>query len=243
MMVNMVRARSSLGVPVMVPSSVLKARPFGRLGLIDQETTAPDPVTVGASGKSLLAVLLIICRSSGVYVMTGATSLTSRVNVAVVLPPALVAVTVYVVDGETAVGVPLISPVVVLKARPAGRVGEIDHVATGPPLAVGVTGVMVVPFSSVSELGVKATPDGAATMTSIVTVVVALPPEFAAVTVYTADELRTVGVPEMAPVELSKARPAGSDGVTDQSITAPPLDVGVTVVMAESLVSESVLGL
>ena len=36
--------------------------------------------------------------------------------------------------------------------------------------------------------------------------------------------------------------PAGSDGATDQEITDPPLEVGVTVVMAVSLVSVSVLG-
>ena len=52
-----------------------------------------------------------------------------------------------------------------------------------------------------------------------------------------------VGVPEMAPVEESSDRPAGSDGETDQEVTVPPLLVGVTVVMAVSLVSVSVLGL
>ena len=65
-MVNMVSERSSVGVPLMVPSAVLNARPLGRLGLMDQETTAPEPETVGASGKSLLTVLLVICKSSGV---------------------------------------------------------------------------------------------------------------------------------------------------------------------------------
>ena len=57
------------------------------------------------------------------------------------------------------------------------------------------------------------------------------------------DELTMVGVPEMAPVVLSKTRPAGSDGEIDHETTVPPLEVGVTVVIAESLVSESVLGL
>ena len=50
----------------MVPSAVLKERPVGRLGLMAQETTVPDPVTVGASGRSLLAVFLVISKSSGV---------------------------------------------------------------------------------------------------------------------------------------------------------------------------------
>lgn len=53
----------------------------------------------------------------------------------------------------------------------------------------------------------------------------------------------TVGVPEMAPVDVEKERPAGSeDGEIDHEVTAPPLEVGVTVVMAEFLVRERVLG-
>ena len=50
----------------MVPSAVLNTRPLGRLGLMAQETTVPVPVTVGASGRSLLAVFLVISKSSGV---------------------------------------------------------------------------------------------------------------------------------------------------------------------------------
>ena len=46
----------------------------------------------------------------------------------------------------------------------------------------------------------------------------------------------------MAPVEVSKERPAGSVGEIDHEVTVPPLAVGVTVVMAESLVKERVLG-
>jgi len=52
-----------------------------------------------------------------------------------------------------------------------------------------------------------------------------------------------VGVPLMAPVEVSRDKPDGSEGETDHEVTAPPVDVGVTVVMAVPLVSVSVLGL
>ena len=52
-----------------------------------------------------------------------------------------------------------------------------------------------------------------------------------------------VGVPEIAPVEVSKERPAGSDGETDQPVTGPPLTLGVTVVMAVPLVSVKEFGL
>ena len=51
------------------------------------------------------------------------------------------------------------------------------------------------------------------------------------------------GVPEIAPVEESSERPAGSDGETDQVVMVPPLLVGVTVVMAVPLVSVNELGL
>ena len=55
--------------------------------------------------------------------------------------------------------------------------------------------------------------------------------------------LRAVGVPEIAPVELSKASPVGSEGVMDQFVTVPPLEVGVSVFIAESFARVSELGL
>ena len=79
--------------------------------------------------------------------------MTTMVTVAVSLPPVLLAVTVYVAEEVIAVGVPLIAPVVVEKESPDGSDGEIDQEVTVPPLEVGVTVVMVVPFVSVSELG------------------------------------------------------------------------------------------
>ena len=71
---------------------------------------------------------------------------------AVVLPPGLVAVTVYVLDAEIAVGVPETVPSVCEKVRPAGSVGEIDHEETVPPLDVGVTAVIATSFVKVNEL-------------------------------------------------------------------------------------------
>ena len=46
------------------------------------------------------------------------------------------------------------------------------------------------------------------------------------------------GVPESAPVDESRERPDGSAGETDHVVTAPPLEVGVEVVMVMSLVKE-----
>ena len=39
------------------------------------------------------------------------------------------------------------------KDSPDGKVGQIDHETTAPPLAVGVVVVIAVPFFSVNELG------------------------------------------------------------------------------------------
>ena len=75
------------------------------------------------------------------------------VIVAVPSPPLLVAVTVYVVRGDTAVGVPLSSPVAMSKDRPAGKVGLIVQLSTGSPPAVGVTAPKAVPLVRVNEPG------------------------------------------------------------------------------------------
>ena len=75
------------------------------------------------------------------------------VTVAVALPPALDAVTVYDVEDDTAVGEPPIAPVEVSKDRPAGNDGEIDQDVGVPPLAVGVTVVIATPFVKTEELG------------------------------------------------------------------------------------------
>ena len=52
------------------------------------------------------------------------------------------------------VGLPLISPVVASMDMPLGNEGWMAHEVTVPPLYVGVTAVMAVPFVSTNELGV-----------------------------------------------------------------------------------------
>ena len=47
----------------------------------------------------------------------------------------------------------------------------------------------------------------------------------------------------MAPVEESRDRPAGRDGEIDHEVMAPPLALGVTVVIAVPLVSVNESGL
>ena len=53
----------------------------------------------------------------------------------------------------TAVGVPLIAPVVQSSDSPAGRVGETDQDVMVPPLTVGVVVVIAVPLVNVNEFG------------------------------------------------------------------------------------------
>ena len=74
-------------------------------------------------------------------------------------------------------------------------------------------------------------------MTVMSTVVVALPPVLVAVIVYVAVEVIAVGVPLISPEEVSRDKPAGSDGETDHETTVPPLDVGVAAIIDESFVS------
>jgi hypothetical protein len=53
----------------------------------------------------------------------------------------------------TAVGVPLIAPVVESKDKPAGSEGVTDQLVMVPPLLAGVVVVIAVPFVRVNEDG------------------------------------------------------------------------------------------
>ena len=55
--------------------------------------------------------------------------------------------------------------------------------------------------------------------------------------------MTAVGVPLMVPVEVSRERPAGSDGETEYEMIVPPFDVGDTDVICVPLVSVNVFGL
>ena len=76
-------------------------------------------------------------------------------------------------------------------------------------------------------------------MTTMVMLAVSVPPVLVAVIVYEAEDVTAVGVPLMAPVEVSRERPAGSDGETEYEMTVPPVEVTVSVVMAVPLVNVS----
>ena len=109
--------------------------------------------------------------------------MTTMVTSAVVLPPVLLAVMVYVAEDVMAVGVPLMAPVVESMERPAGSEGDTDQEVTVPPLEVGVTVVIAVPLVRVNEFGLKLRDEGATSLTTMVTSSVVLPPVLLAVMV------------------------------------------------------------
>ena len=73
-------------------------------------------------------------------------------------------------------------------------------------------------------------------LTTIVMVAVSVPPVLVAVIVYVAEDVTAVGVPLIEPVDVSRDKPAGSDGDTEYETTAPPVEVTVSVVIAVPLV-------
>jgi hypothetical protein len=126
------------GVPEIVPFAALIDNPVGSAGEIDQVVTVP-PLLDGVT--EVISESLVNDKKLGLYVTEdGAKSMTSIVTAAVSVPPLLDAVIVYSVDSETALGVPLISPLDGLNNSPEGSAGEIDQVATGPPVEVGLIG-------------------------------------------------------------------------------------------------------
>ena len=64
-MVYIVRVSNSVGVPLSTPVEVSKERPLGSDGLMAQVTNSPEPVMVGESGRSVLAVLFVKSKSFG----------------------------------------------------------------------------------------------------------------------------------------------------------------------------------
>ena len=86
-------------------------------------------------------------------------------------------------NGETVVGVPLIAPSEAANESPGGSWGETVQDVMVPPVEVGVTVVIVVPFVKTNADVEYVIEVGATSLTSIVMVAVSLPAELVAVTV------------------------------------------------------------
>jgi hypothetical protein len=158
------------------------------------------------------------------------------VKVAVVVwagEPESVAVTVYVVDEESPVGVPEITPVVGSSERPAGRVGAIEYVigAVPPAMLIGLSGVISVPIvAEIFPVFVEDVSGAISVKTANEKDALALSPiESVIETVKVAAPVIVVGVPEMSPVFESKVIPAGRVGaiVNTEPPEPPRAETGV----------------
>lgn len=135
--------------------------------------------------------------------MTGVGKLIVKVSVAVPGPVAFVAVRV-TEEVPAVVGVPVITPVVVLTLNPAGKPVALKLV--GPLLAVMVYGLIATPLTPIAVVELVMT--GVARLMVTVTVAVPVPEALVAPTT-TGKTPAVVGVPVMAPVLELILNPAG----------------------------------
>ena len=84
---------------------------------------------------------------------------------------------------ESAVGVPLMTPVEVFSVRPAGSAGETEYETTAPPLLVGMLLVIAVSLVYVAGLLEYLSAEGAISLTVMLTEAVVEPPVLVAVMV------------------------------------------------------------
>ena len=116
--------------------------------------TAP-PALVGVAVGDM-AILLVKTNQSGLYSISGASSLMVMLTVAFTEPPLLLAQIVNVLSDIKEVGVPQIVPLLVPKERPLGSAGLMAHEVIVPePVNVAFSGKSVLdcPFVSVRFSG------------------------------------------------------------------------------------------
>ena len=119
-MVNMVRSRSMVGVPQMVPLLGPNWSPLGSTGSIAQAVIDPEPVTFTSTGT--IAVLFVAVSSVvGIVIESGTSSTMVRLNRTDTDPPELLPLNVNSVRFRSCVGVPQIVPLAEPSSRPVGR--------------------------------------------------------------------------------------------------------------------------
>ena len=122
--VNTAPATTTVGVPEITPVLVSKLNPPGGVAVDGPRRHAARRAAVGEGrgyrddGASLRS------RDVGVRDVTGNARLTNSVNVAVVVAPRAVTVTVWVVLVCVSVGVPEMVPVRQFMVKPSGSIGE-----------------------------------------------------------------------------------------------------------------------
>jgi len=142
-MVKVAEAVELTGVPVISPELVLKFKPLGSAGVIDQEEAEP-PALVGLTVVATLVATKV--NAEAAYEIFGASSKTAISIVRVSVPPsAFSAVIVKFAALCVADGVPEITPVVLFRLRPDTRVGVTDQEDAAPPEFTGVIADMATP--------------------------------------------------------------------------------------------------
>ena len=133
-----------MAVPYSVPFVLPKEIPVGKLVLFNvHEVIAPEPVTLGTSGKSLEAVLLVKVTFSGLYdIPVGTWSFTVRLKYATTEPPVLFAHTLYAVVVHNWVAVPYSVPLPLPKEIPLGKfvLFSVQDVIVPEPVTLGTSG-------------------------------------------------------------------------------------------------------
>jgi hypothetical protein len=137
-----------------------------------------------------------------------------------------------VVVGETATGVPEITPVVVLIVKPAGSAGEIANVLLAPSVVVARIGVgwIAAPTRATTVCVTGVSWPAAATVKRTVATPKLAPSE--TVITYVEATLIAVGVPDITPVDAFIDNPLGNVGVMENTLVpvtaaAVRADVGV----------------
>ena len=132
----------------------------------------------------------------------------------------------------TALGVPEIIPVVVLKTRPLGKEPlVIDQEVIAPPEFIGTRSVIVVFLVNKNGDPVNEML-GASSWTEILIVAESDPAGLVASIVIDELPVTASGVPEIIPVVVLKTRPLGNEPlVIDQEVIAPPEFIGTKSVI------------
>ena len=164
-------------------------------------------------------------------VITGPALTVSANVLELVCPASSVTVTVWVAVPLSAVGVPVICPVVVLKLSPAGRLGDTANVRVpNPPVAVtgvnGVAAVFCVRVVDATACVVTSAGNASTVRLNVLELVCAGLLESVTVTVKVVADTVAVGVPEISPEAVFKDNPEGKLGeIPNDKIPVPPVAV------------------
>jgi hypothetical protein len=211
--VNVVSESAAPGVPEICPVVVLKVTPVGSVPPERAKAygVVPFAAVTGMNGVRGVPTFPVVLGTACVVVSA---ALIVRLNVFdAVAPTASVIVIVRTVAPCTAVGVPLIAPVVVFSVRPAGSAPPAviaNAYGVVPPEAVTGVNATIAVFCVPVRLAMDCVATSAALTVRLNVLDVVAPAASVIVIVRTVAACAAVGVPLIAPVVVFNVRPAGS---------------------------------